>query len=458
MIVYDNDSYIHIFPMGVAALAAVLEKEHEVDILHQDVERYPDSYITEYLDNHEFDMVGLSFTGGYYQYRKAVSISQAVNRSRKRPFYVLGGHGPSPEPAFFMRKTGADAVCIGEGEETVLELAKTLSERGDLRNVAGLAYRDGNEYRVNPRRPLIKDIDALPIPAYHRFPVSYYRLLRLPHCVNRDFTMPMLSGRGCPYTCNFCYRMDEGFRPRGNEAILEEINLLRRDYGITRISFHDELLMSSASRTESFCEELLRNGIAIKWDANGRLNFAKPGLLRLMRKAGCVFLNYGIEQFDDKALKAMNKALTEKQITEGIEATLAAGISPGLNIIFGNRGDTLESLEKSVDFLIKYDDGAQLRTIRPVTPYPGSPLYYEALGKSWGIADCEDFYENKHTNSDLLSVNFTGLTDEQFYDALYNANRRLLENYDERRRGTNAAVLDQLYRRRDANFRGFRQT
>src|SRR3990170_562092 len=117
---------------------------------------------------------------------------------------------------------------------------------------------------------------------------------------------------------------------------------------------------------------------------------------------------------DDQVLKNMQKALTTKLIIKGIEATLSAGISPGLNILFGNIGDNKETLNKGVEFLLKYDDGAQLRTIRPVTPYPGSPLYYYAMEKDL-LRDCEDFYENKHVNSDLVAINFTDLSDDEFH-------------------------------------------
>ena len=115
-------------------------------------------------------------------------------------------------------------------------------------------------------------------------------------------------------------------------------------------------------------------------------------------------------------------------VIKGVEATLEAGISPGLNVIFGNIGDTKETLNKGVEFLLKYDDGVQFRTIRPATSYPGSPLYYYAIEKGL-IRGCEDFYENKHINSDLIAVNFTDMSDEEFHDCLLEANSKLTENY-----------------------------
>ncbi|MCK9275956.1 MAG: B12-binding domain-containing radical SAM protein [Syntrophales bacterium] len=458
LIVYDNDSYIHWFPQGLAYIAAVLKRAgHNVVIYNQDLHHYPEMHLTEYLNKNYFNVVGVSVIGGYYQYRKLLKISAAINSSRQRPKYVIGGHGPSPDPEYFLKKTQADFLVIGEGENTIIELIEKIENPGQLESVLGIAWREGDKVKQNERRPLIADIDSIPYPAYELFPIEYYRLLRMPHASNCDMVMPMLSGRGCTFKCNFCYRLDEGFRPRSSESILDEIRLLRRQYGITYIAFGDELLMSSISRTEELCEAFVRSGLNFKWDCNGRLNFAKPRLLELMKRAGCVFINYGIEALDDDVLKNMNKALTTDIIIKGIEATLAAGISPGFNIIFGNIGDSQETLDKGLDFLLKYDDGAQLRTIRPVTPYPGSPLYYYAIEKGL-LRDCEDFYENKHVNSDLLSVNFTDMSDDDVHRALLNANTRLIQNYFTEKMKSVVKEAEDLYLSRNRDFRGFRQT
>jgi anaerobic magnesium-protoporphyrin IX monomethyl ester cyclase len=458
LIVYDNGSYMHYFPIGLAYVAAVLlESGHEVEIYSQDMHHYPESHLEKYLDDHRFDVVGLSFIAGYYQYRKALQVSEAINRSKNRPFYIIGGHGPTPEPAFFMEKTGADAVVMGEGEKTIVELLDAVAHKKPLKTVKGIAFKEGTRCVINERRPLIEDIDAIPFPAYQLFPMEYYRLLRMPNCSNTDFVAPMISGRGCTFKCNFCYRMDTGFRPRSNESIIEEIKLLKKDYGATYIAFGDELLMSSRARTIGLCNDFIDAKLNVRWECNGRLNFARKEVLGLMRKAGCIFINYGIESMDDRILKNMNKALTTRQITTGIEATLDAGISPGLNIIFGNIGENRETLRKGVDFLLKYDDGAQMRTIRPVTPYPGSPLYYYAIEKGL-LKDCEEFYEKKHVNSDLLSINFTDLTDDEFHSALFEANSLLIDNYFSNKRKSYLEQMKKLYLEKDENFRGFRQS
>jgi radical SAM superfamily enzyme YgiQ (UPF0313 family) len=346
---------------------------------------------------------------------------------------------------------------MGEGEVTIVEVLDALSNNKALTSIKGIAFRDGDKIIINEDRPLIQDIDTIPFPAYHLFPINYYRLIRpIPGATKTDFILPVLTGRGCSFKCTFCYRMDEGFRQRSNESIIEEVNLLKKDYAVTYVIFSDELLMSSPGRVASLCEDFLRTDLNIIWKCNGRLNYATPEILKLMKKAGCVFINYGVEAMDDQVLQKMNKGLTTDQIHKGVEATLAVGISPGLNLLFGNVGDNQETLSKATEFLLKYDDGMQLRTIKPVTPYPGSPLYYTAI-KNGFIKDCEDFYENKHHNSDLLTTNFTELSDDEFYQCLFDANKKLLTNYYSKQLSSMVEQTRKLYLEKDSSFRGFRQ-
>jgi len=252
--------------------------------------------------------------------------------------------------------------------------------------------------------------------------------------------------------------MDPGYRKRSAENLLDEVEMLYKNYGITYVGFEDDLLMSSVVHTEEVCREFLKRNLPVKWMCNGRLNYCSEELLQLMKDAGCVFINYGIESMDQIVLNNMKKGLRPEMIVRGIEDTLKVGISPGLNFIFGNKGDNKKTMKKMVDFLIKYDDFAQKRTIRPVTPYPGSPLYYDAI--EMGLLDknnpAEDFYERKHLNSDLICTNFTELSEEEYYECLRWANTTLMKNYYNKQRDSTEAQIKYLYETKDVTFRGFR--
>ena len=347
-------------------------------------------------------------------------------------------------------------AVIGEGDKTIVELLAAYSSNTSFTKVDGIAFFDSAGGFVQTKeQELVKDIDSIPLPAWDLFPIEHYVLTRGPNIANRERYMALLSGRGCSFQCNFCYRMDKGLRIRSPESIIDEMLMLKEKYTISYFDFRDELLMNSEARVVSLCKAFLAEKLKIRWMCCGRLNFAKPAVLKLMKEAGCVFIHYGIESLDNAALKIMRKALTVKIITEGVENTLAAGISPGLNIIFGNIGETADILRRDVRFLLKYDDHAQLRTIRPVTPYPGCPLYYHAIQK--GLLDGpEDFYERKHVNSDILSVNFTDMSDDEFHQALFEANSILIERYfsDQKKKMEEAAK--RLYIQKDTSFRGFR--
>lgn len=222
MVAYDNESYITWFPQGLAYLAsAVRNAGHTVEVYQQDIYHWPDEHLTKYLDEHDYDVVEVSVIGGYYQYRKLLSLSKAINASVNRHNfkYTIGGHGPASDPEYFLRKTGADIVGIGEGEITYVELMDAFERKRELASVDGIAYfdEDGNYVRTKPRE-LISNIDKILWPAYDLFDITYYSLIRKPNIEPTERCLPLLSGRGCIFACNFCYRLDKGFRPRSAQS------------------------------------------------------------------------------------------------------------------------------------------------------------------------------------------------------------------------------------------------
>lgn len=439
LISYDNGSHLPFFPMNLFYLYGHLIKPniHNVGLWHQDLHHGPDDGLLQILNTNPWDIVGIGAVAGYYQYKKLKSLSAVINASTRRDKfqYVLGGHGPAAEPEYFIKAMGSNSVVVGDGENGMDQI---------LSGGNGIIY--GKPWEE----------DSAPLDLYNKMPMDIYKLIRWPTSERTDFCFPILSSRGCKFNCSFCYRMREGYHLRAVEAIIEEIRYLHKHFLINHFQFADELLMASEARTAEICAALLALPFKIKWDCNGRLNYAKTDLLNLMKRSGCEYINYGIESLDQGLLNEMHKALTVERIHQGVEDTLKAGISPGLNFIWGFPGDTIANLWKAVNFIKKYDPCHELRTIRPVTPYPGTQLYKNAI-KNGLLGGPEDFYEAKHVNSDLFTVNFTDIPTKDAHKALNNANIGLIENYLQKRGERQAKAAHKLYLNGDASFRGFRE-
>jgi anaerobic magnesium-protoporphyrin IX monomethyl ester cyclase len=264
----------------------------------------------------------------------------------------------------------------------------------------------------------------------------------------------MISGRGCMYHCNFCERLEKGFRLRSIPNVIEEIKKYVQDYRITYIHFYDELFMFSEKRMKEFADAIRDENIKIGYFCTGRLEKVNENILQMMKESGCLSIDYGIEQFDNYSLQKMDKQLTEDEIIHGIELTKEAGIKICFNIIFGNIGDTRESFKKSTNLLKKYNDFSQLRTIRPVTPYPGTPLYDYAIQNGF-LKGPDDFYE-KYKNLELLTVNFTDIPDDEFYQILFEANKEIIGDYYDHFKQNTISDFQNVYFNKNYNFRGSR--
>jgi anaerobic magnesium-protoporphyrin IX monomethyl ester cyclase len=455
-IVYDNESAVNILPVGTCYVTSYLKANGYDDITYysQDIYHYSEEHLTRYLSENHFDIAAIGFVAGYYQHRKVLNICEAINKAGHRPFIVLGGHGPTPEPAFYLKATGADAVVMGEGELPFLNLVRALDSMTPLADVLGIAYREGQDAIVNKREKPVADLDSIPFPLYEPLPMEYYMSKKLYGMTPTDRAIFMVGSRGCNYTCNFCQRLEKGIRFRSPGNLVEEIKKYIRDYQITYVVFFDELFMFNEKRVVELTEAFIKAELNIKYFCTGRLNSVNDNMLDMLKRSGCVYIDYGIEQFDNDALASMRKALTEEEIIRGIELTKAKGFPIIFDIIFGNIGDTRKSLRKTLDFFKKYNDYGQFRTIRPVTPYPGTRLYYHAIEKGL-LKGPEDFYA-KHVNLELPTVNLTDIPDDEFISLLFEANKEIINDYYEHFRTETIESFRKVYFEKDAGFRGVR--
>ena len=216
---------------------------------------------------------------------------------------------------------------------------------------------------------------------------------------------------------------EKGIRFRPVDNIIEELKKYIRDYEVNYVVFWDELFMFSERRVAEITEAILNENIKINYWCTGRLNIVNPRILKMLKESGCKYIDYGIEQY--------------------------AGINIAFNIIFGNIGDTRESLRKSVDLLKKYNDYGQLRVIRPITP-----LYNIAIERGL-LTGPEDFYI-KHKNVELLTVNFTDIPDSEFNELMFVTNKEIIMDYYNNIANEMIENFYDVYFNNDIGFRGAR--
>lgn len=428
--VYQDDNR---FPFGPAYLAAVLRNNgYEAQIYSQDVFHYSNEELADFLDENNFDLIGLGFLAARYA-ETVRPLAKVINEHKKKAKFVVGGHGVTPIPDYILVDTNADFAVLGEGEEAIVLLMDAIINGKSLDAIRGIAYRTGGQIRVNLRAEPVKNLDSLPFPAWDLFPMEEYATCyKFPGSSPGERHLSVLSSRGCVNRCSFCYRMEEGIRMRSIENLFKELKFINSEYGVTYFIFDDEMFVPNIARMRELVSIIKRLGVPIKYSCSARVELGKnKEILKMLKESGCQLLNYGLESLDQNVLNLMAKHTKVEDNIVAVQNTIEAGIHPGLNFIWGNPGDTLESLDKIVNFLIKYDTLGQFRTVRPPTPYPGCPLYYKAINEG-KLAGPEDFFE-KFNNSDRLTVNYTDLADNEVHNAFFKANSILIKNHFDKR-------------------------
>jgi anaerobic magnesium-protoporphyrin IX monomethyl ester cyclase len=391
------------FPTGLGTVASVLlEAGHEVLVLDANAERSSESEVVDRVVRADADVVALSGLISTYRYQSWL-LGELRERLPGTPL-VSGGGCATSIPRLMMEHTAAEVLVLGEGEHTILELVEALEGRRALCEVRGIAYRDGGEVRVTEPRPPEPDLDHFPLPAYHLFPTDLY--VRNPIWSIPKPSMNLISSRGCPMDCSFCYNLfgRRSYRRRGVDAIVEEVRLLKRRYGVEFFAFVDDNLTIQKPHLQTVCEALAREGV--EWGCHGRVDTADDERLALMARSGCRWLGFGIESGSQRILDRMSKRVAVHVAADAIRRTRAHGIFANTTFIFGYPGEDLESIRETMRFKI---DLNLLQVDFLATPYPGTPLFEhaQALGR---IGDEHAFVLSLNDASDFV-VNLTGMSD-----------------------------------------------
>ncbi|MBT6228455.1 MAG: radical SAM protein [Candidatus Scalindua sp.] len=391
-----NINFGKMFPLGLAYVAAALEKEgYQVDIIDaiaegfENRERVDKEHIRVGISDEQLinkvlqsnpDMVGITNLFSM-QAEEVFYIVRLIKKLLPSVPIVLGGSHPSSMPEVVLENPEIDYVIIGEGEKAINELISRLNDHKPLKGHKGLGYRDEEgTIHINKEIDFVEDIDALPMPAYHLFEISNYFGKMAVHGERlTERFLPMITSRGCPMKCTFCTAHNvwgNKYRGRSPEKVIEEMEYLRDRYDVQEIIFEDDNITLSNKNSNKLFDLMINRKVGIAWTVpNGIAAFTITSqLLNRMKQAGCYKVNFAIESGSQRVLNdVIKKPLNLKKVVPLIKHCRKIGLDVGAFFILGMPGETLDEIRETFRFVRKNKLFSANLSI--AVPLPGSKLY-----------------------------------------------------------------------------------
>jgi radical SAM superfamily enzyme YgiQ (UPF0313 family) len=348
--------------------AALRAEGHEVEILDLVLAHTTPEKIERCMASFRPGLVGI--TSVTLNHHTASSIAEVVRKCDERVPIAMGGPHVSFEIEGSFRDLRAlDFIVIGEGERTMPELVRALEGKMDLRDVRGLALRDGERVVYTAPRRLEDDLDRLPTPARDLVPLARYLAF--------DSHASVVTSRGCPYSCIFCSApawTGRQVRYRTPGLCVDEIEELAR-LGFSEITIEDELFTLHRKHLLAVCGELSRRGIGIHWNAFSRVDTIAPQIVETMARAGCQAICFGVESGSQEVLDLVKKKSSLRKVKEAMRMTQAVGISGLASFIIGLPGETEETLLKTVEFANElHEEFGSPYGFHVLAPFPGTEV------------------------------------------------------------------------------------
>ncbi len=359
-------------PLGLAYLASMVKDEHDVAIIDSIVENLDFEMVKKKIKKFDPDVIGVTSTTSMIpDAYKVANMAKEINENVK---IVIGG----PHVTFLPEKTmeeckSIDFVVRGEGEITFKELMEALEKEKDLDGIKGLTFRKDGRIINNPPRELIKNLDELPLPSYELLPMEKYQADGVKFGV-------IMTSRGCPFNCIFCSSsLQFGKRWRGYSAerVIEELSILRNEYGRRTIEFLDDTFTLVKPRAIEISKRIVKEGLDISWVASSRVDTFSREVATAMKKGGADMIYFGIESGVQKILDFIGKGITIERAKRAIKMAKDAELHTFGSFIIGFPQETKEDVKKTLSFSRKV--GVDFAQYTIATPYPGTRLWNLAM-------------------------------------------------------------------------------
>jgi len=359
-------------PLGLAYIAASLrEAGYNVKILDAQALNLTSSEARKIIHNEKADIIGITcMTSNFKGALEAAKFAKESNA-----IVVLGGPQITAYPKESISYPFIDYGILGEAERSIINFVKAIQNKNfkALKKVKGLVYKTKNGIKINPP-DIIENLDELPISAIDLLPLNKYDCV-----ITEKPVLTMITSRGCPYQCGFCFKQpsDKKYRMRNPKKVVDEIEEYIKKYHIKELLFYDDTLTLNRQHIVDICNEIIKRKIKIKWQSPTRIDRIDKPLLELMKKAGCRMLRYGVESGDEDILKLMNKGTSLERIKQVFKWTKEVGISTFAYFIIGYAKENKDTIKKTIKFAKILNPDMVMFTI--ATPYPQTHLYKLAV-------------------------------------------------------------------------------
>jgi len=354
-------------PYGILYIAAVLEGDgHQVRVIDRNLrEEWTDAAFDDEVLKFAPQTAGLSVMTGQV-IEDAVKISRRLKELRPDLPVVWGGVHGTILPEQTAAAEFVDVVVRNEGELTARELFPALAAGNPLDRIKGISFKGDRAIINTPPREFLTDLEALPDPAWHLIPVEKYGDLY--HTLN--------TSRGCPFRCSFCYNQVFSKKRRaelGPRRIMTQLRLLVEHYGARHFKFMEDNFTMNRERLAEFCRLKIAEGPPVTWECESRVAWLDLDMYRLMRRAGCTKIGFGVESGSPRILKLLKKDISPAQVEETFRLCFAAKIRADVFIMSGVPTETMDDFEQTVRLLRRIPFWGLCFMV--YKPYPGTELF-----------------------------------------------------------------------------------
>lgn len=365
--------------IGLAYMASVLiENKYNVIVLDAYVQQLGIEQIMSEIRVREIDIIGISLL------TTSVDITTDIVRKIRTNFpnikIVMGNVHASIFSDEILNNNLADFIVHREGEYTFLNLVKAFSSNGDLTKIDGISFLDNGKIIHTEETGMIEDLDSLPFPAWHLFPLNLYKTDPRTEIIPGVSEMQILGTRGCPNACTFCSSRTEKslgskYRMRSAKNIVDEIQFMNERYGSRVFSFMDLAFPLVKKHALEVCQEIIDRGLHKKmfWTTECRVKPLDFETLQKMRESGCIRINFGIESGNNRILKLLKKNFTTEDVENAVALAAKAKIQVDGMFMMGLPTESRKEIIETINFALKLNLRYAIFNI--FVPYPGCELY-----------------------------------------------------------------------------------